>query len=70
MSELSTFFSTPKVQVNIVPFGSIQLINSHCNECQSPSDIDKDDTSFEFPTGSVISGSIRYDQLTFSPISL
>lgn len=69
MPELCTPVSTLKVQVNIVPFGTIQIIDLHYNECSTPADRDEEESAFEFPTRSVISGSIIYEQLTLSPKS-
>jgi hypothetical protein len=57
------------VQVNIVPFGTIQIIDSYYPDYQPPEGDDEDNVAFEFPTGSVISGSIIYEQLTLSPKS-
>lgn len=64
MPELCTPVSLLTVQVNIVPFGTIQIIDSHYNECSAPADRSEEETAFEFPTGSVISGSIIYDPPT------
>jgi hypothetical protein len=70
MPKLCTPVILPTVQVNIVPFGTIRIIDSNYNECQLLVADDTEGFAFEFPMNSVISGSIIYEQLTSSPIHL
>lgn len=67
MTELCTAVSFPKVQINIVPFGTFQLIDTHFCECSEIAESDEEKFTFKFPTDSVISGSIIYEQQTLSP---
>lgn len=66
MTEPCTPISTLQVQVNIVPFGTIQIIDTNYNDCSTIANRDGEELAFEFPTGSVISGSIIYEPLTIS----
>jgi|GEM_PF-2747499 hypothetical protein len=62
MSEQYIPVSLLTIRINIVPFGTTQIIESHDNECSAMVDRNDKKTVYEFPTGSVIGGSIIYDQ--------
>lgn len=62
MSELYTPVNSLKINIDIVPFGIIKIIQSYNNQCSTQAEMVEDDTAYEFPSGSMIGGSVIYDQ--------
>lgn len=70
MSELCTSITSLKVQVNIVPFGTIQIIDTHYSERVPIKNQEDDEAPFEFPAGSSINDSIIYEEIALVPLSI
>lgn len=62
MLEQNTAVNPLTLRINIIPFGTIHIVVSNDNEISAMVDRNDDETVYEFPTGSMIGGSIIYDQ--------